>query len=225
MTEEAGLNTGTDGTTSTADTGGQEAGNVATLQQQMDELKTQNAQLAKDLNEQRNIQAGLDRAVAQKDKQVQTLSEQLNRYKTIDTGSTQALEDAQTQLEALSAKASELEGAQTELEQLRTVNTRMRLLMEKHPELSYLAANDALPAAQNDEEFLQKLDNISGAGGAAAASTAQSMLSGARPPASPPAGQGDQDPNDLWKQGMALIQSGDVAKGQSLIDRYWELKD
>ena len=72
MTEEAGLNNGTDG-----NPGGSGAGN----DEKITTLEASNTQLSKDLNEQRTIQAGLDRTVSQRDAKIQELNDQLSHYK------------------------------------------------------------------------------------------------------------------------------------------------
>lgn len=226
MTETAGPTTDTLTTGSPAPNGGgMGAGiDVAQLQAQIAALNAQNAQLAKDLTEQRNIQAGLDRAITQKDSQITALTDSLNKLQTITTSDGQALETLRQQHAAVTAELDQLRGFQSEVESLRTQNSRMRLLMEKHPELSYLVANDAMPAAETEEEFIQKLDRIAGAGSSAATTQAQSMLSGSRPPAQPPAGQGNPNPDQLLRDGTNLIAAGKVEEGNKLIDQYWELR-
>lgn len=203
--------------------GGGEAGNVSELVAKIAALEAQNVQLSKDLNEQRNIQAGLDRTLSQREKALSELTTQLDHYKTIGSGDAQALADALAQVTTLTGRVSELEGLQSQLDQVRTVNNRMRVLMETHPELSYLAANDALPAADSDEEFKQKLDRIAGAGSTAAAAQAQTLLAGGRPPTQPPMGQGDQDPKSLFRQGTQLIEAGKIEEGNRVLDQYWGL--
>jgi DNA repair ATPase RecN len=221
MTENAGV--GTDNTNVAV--GGVGAGNLTDLQSRIAGLEALNAQLTKNLEEQRNIQAGLDRTVAQKERALAALSEEVNQYKTITSGDNQALSEAQKAIEAMSTKVAELGSAQAELEQIKTTNERLRLLMEKHPGLSYLAANDALPQATTNEEFLQKLDNIAGTVSSAATVQAQSLISGGRPAAQPPAGQGDENPADLWKRGTNLMANGQIDEGRALIDKYWAMQN
>lgn len=197
---------------------GDESNRIAELEGQVTDLQDA-------LDEQKRIQSGLDRTLSRREERIQELEGNLDRYRTIANDSEGTLREITEERDALTEQLSELEGVQSEYEQVQRDYGRLQIVMNEHPELSYLAANDALPQAEDDDEFRAKLDSIAEAGNFAAENRANEKLSGSRPPASPPAGQGEESADDLWARGNRLIEQGKVAEGNRVLDKYWALKE
>lgn len=220
MSDKAGLYREAD--TGGTPGGGSEAGNDSN---RIAELEGRVADLQGSLDEQRTIQSGLDRTVSRREERIHDLEENLERYRTIANDSEGTLRDVTEERDTLTDQVSELEGTQEELDRVRRNYSRLQIVMNEHPELSYLAANDALPQAEDDDEFRTKLGAIAEAGNFAAENRANEKLSGGRPPASPPSGQGEESAEDLWTEGNRLIDRGEVTEGNKLIDKYWATKE
>lgn len=184
--------------------------------------------LRQQLDEQKRIQSGLDRTVAQYQKQltdsndkIQELSAQLRSYDAATIGDEGAISDLQAEIER---QRQELLQFQQNLESVTTENAQLKVLMGEYMgdnPVAKLVEADALPKATDLDEFRQKM-NIA-VGGLASAAENQTFvrLHGQRPPASP-AGGGSLPSTDELKAKMDKAQQdGDWAEYAKYKDQWY----
>jgi len=174
------------------------------------------------LEEQRKIQAGLDRANAQLQAQLKDASDraaelevQLGAYRAATDGNEGEVGSLQAQIE-ISRK--ELEKREAAIKELQQQNERMRIVMSDFQELAPLAAVDALPRTQDEAEFREAMTRI-------AESLKRSPTPvGEKPPASPGT-PGPKTLEQLAKEMDTAFAAGDEAAYQEAKSAYQGLVD
>lgn len=191
-------------------------------------LQAKIVSLEAELGSQRNIQAGLDRTVSQKEKQVSNLESELNSLRTVTTSDSEALKALQDERDGLLVQVNEMtdkfnENAdiQTQLSTTQNELNRLNIVVAEYPDLLHLAANDALPRAENDEDFKLKLASLSETIGRVAANRQADLKSGSRPSsATPPGGTQNLKPEEYAKLAGAAFDEGNTELGEKYLNEY-----
>lgn len=163
-------------------------------------------ELRRELEEQRRIQSGLDRANSSLQGQVETsktriqeLTTRLEAYNTADGANNDVITDYVNQLEAVAAERDEF---RQQAEEAILSESRVRIVASEFPGLAPLIDARALPQAADDETFRTSLTALQDALGSAADAQHTEHISGAHPPAAPPA-SASLDVNAIKRQMMS----------------------
>jgi len=178
------------------------------------------------LDEQKKIQAGQDRLIAQLKQQVATtLTEK-------DTLATQLAEiqgqagEGQQELETLRQKSNTYEAEKADLQArvdaVALESERVKLVASKYPALAPLMEQGALPPAKDMAEFEQKLATLQQALTAQTQATVNQALQGIKPPASPPAGP-TVNLDSLAKDMLAAARAGEMDKLAQLKEQWYQI--
>lgn len=206
-------------------------GQASALRQELQE--TQSA-----LKEQRAVQSGLDKQLNELKQTNDALSSEKERLESeVERLQEMTMTDDvkaeyEKQLQELRASAadtksslsSELESTASQMESLQVENERLRILVGEFPNLSALVEADALPQAETADEFREKLGKLSGTFVSKQAAEDYAQREGARPPASPPAGE-SSDLDTLWNQIKAADEAGNNAKAEELRQQWYDQAD
>jgi DNA repair exonuclease SbcCD ATPase subunit len=190
------------------------------------------AALQAQLEEQRSIQAGLDRRVAQLTAQLgveqqtkETLTAQLQELQSGTTEGTQ-------ELESLRQTLTTLEGEKAQWEQMLAVTQdhaeRIRVVATEFPALAPLVEANALPEAKDLDEFRQRLGSMATAFTAQANAAYQQMAEGVKPPASPPASMQPANLDTLHRSMLTALKDGKTEEYNRLREQWYtaaEVKD
>jgi len=178
--------------------------------------QTLEAQLA----EQKAIQSGLDKRVAQLMQQVANDSKE---KKDLADKLAAAGQTGQ-ELELLRQKVAASDGEKTALEQqiaaIKVQAERVGIVASEFPALAPLVAAGALPEAKDNDEFRAKLKGMADAFNANAQVTFQTMAAGARPPASPPAAT-PGDSRAIQRDMLAALRDNDFTKYNTLKEQWY----
>jgi len=178
--------------------------------------QTLEAQLA----EQKAIQSGLDKRVAQLMQQVATTAQEKKELADRLAAAGQTGQE----LELLRQKVAASDGERTALEQqvaaAKTQAERVGIVASEFPALAPLVAAGALPEAKDNDEFRAKLKGMAEAFSANAQVQFQTMAAGARPPASPPAGT-PGDPKAIQRDMLAALRDNDFTKYNTLKEQWY----
>lgn len=166
--------------------------------------------LQQQLDEQRRIQSGLDRANSSLQGQVETsqtriqeLQTRLEAYNTADGATSDVLTDYMNQLEAT---AVERDQWQQRAEEAIRSETRVRIVAAEFPGLTPLIDAHALPQAADDDAFRTSLLALQESFASAAEAQHAVQVRGNKPPAAPPA---NTSPNtDTLKKQMLASEPG-----------------
>lgn len=146
--------------------------------------------LQQQLEEQRRIQSGLDRAnsslqgqVETSQTRIQTLQTRLEAYNTADGATNDVLTDYMNQLEAVTTERNQW---QQQAEEAIRSESRVRIVASEFPGLTALIDAHALPQAPDNDSFRANLTALQDALGSAAEVRASALVHGAKPPAAPP---------------------------------------
>lgn len=167
-------------------------------------------ELKQQLEEQRRIQAGLDRVVSRATAQDETnqqvikdLEARLAVYSTVDGVNNDVITDYTNRLEAL---ATERDQWQQQAEEAIRSESRVRIVASEFPGLTPLIDARALPQAADDEAFRTSLLALQDTLGSAAEARHAVQVRGNKPPAAPPA---NTPPNtDTLKRQMLASEPG-----------------
>jgi len=184
--------------------------------------------LQSQLEEQRKIQAGQDKRIAQ-------LTAQVAQLQTEKDGLTEQLAQAQStsgdtdaQLAELTTQVQTVTGEKAALEQqladIQAEAERVQLVATEFPALAPLLSEGALPQAESTDELREKLGRMNQAFGAMANAHAQTLIEGGKPPATPPA-NASPDPDALKRDMLAASKEGDRDRFAELQEQwyaYWE---
>ncbi|NIV30501.1 MAG: hypothetical protein GWN58_13685 [Anaerolineae bacterium] len=183
------------------------------------------AALQAQLDEQRNIQAGLDRRIAQLTAQLgveqqakQDLAAQLEELQGSTTAGTEELKGLQQTLENLQGEKAEWE-QQLAASQERA--ERLQVVAAEFPALAPLVEANALPEAKDMDEFRQKLGGMATAFTAQANAAYQQRVEGVKPPASPPAGPQEADLNSLAASMRTALAEGKKEEYNQLKEQWY----
>lgn len=148
--------------------------------------------LQQQLDEQRRIQSGLDKANSNLQGQVETsqariqeLQTRLEAYNTADGATNDVLTDYMNQLEAT---ATERDQWKQQAEAAILSESRVRIVASEFPGLTPLIDVKALPQATDEEDFRTSLLALQDSFASAADIQRATQLHGNKPPAAPPAG-------------------------------------
>lgn len=152
--------------------------------------ETEVNELKQQLEEQRRIQSGLDRAnsslqdqVEASESRLQELSTRLEAYNTADGATNDVLTDYMNQLEAV---AAERDNWRQQAEAAIRSESRVRIVASEFPGLTPLIDANALPQADDDEAFRANLLTLQGSFASAAEVRRAELMHGVKPPAAPP---------------------------------------
>ena len=187
--------------------------------------------LQSQLDEQRKIQAGQDKRIAQLAAQVVALqgerdglAEQLQNAET-KTGATDAeLAELRNQVQTTSAEKAAME---QQLAAVQADAERTKMVATEFPALAPLLAEGALPQANDLDELRAKLGRMNAAFGAMANAQMQAMVEGGKPPATPPA-NASPDLDALSADMMAALKNGDNDAYDRLREQWytaWDAKE
>jgi hypothetical protein len=183
------------------------------------------AALQAQLDEQRRIQAGLDKRIAQLTAQLgveqqakETLVAQLQEAQSGTSASAEELESMRQTLEALQGEKGvweqQLAATQAHAERLQVVATEF-------PALAPLVEASALPQAADMDEFRQKLGSMAQAFTAQATAAYQQMAEGTKPPASPPASTQSADLDTLHRSMLTALKDGKMEEYDALREQWY----
>jgi chromosome segregation ATPase len=173
------------------------------------------------LADQKQIQAGLDRAnrklqeqLAASSGQISELEGQLEQYSAVTSSNEGVIADYQQQITDLKAQRDEWQ-QQTQAAMDR--QERLAIVVGEYPNLAPLVRADALPQAETVEEFREKLSGL-------AEVIPQQGAPVSRPPASPPA-QGAPNLATLGQQIVAASAAGNEDEIKRLKAQWDEATD
>jgi len=198
--------------------------------------KLQETQAA--LKEQQSIQSGLDKQISKLQAENESLAgeksqlesevERLNDLTMTDDVKSEYEEQLKKARLSAEEKTSELQGELTGLsgrvETLQEQNQRLRVLVSDYPNLNALVAADALPQAEDIDEFRTKLEALGNTFVSKADADAFAKTKGARPPSSPPT-ETDDSLETLKDRMDAARKNGNREEYESLKDKWYEAWD
>jgi len=192
---------------------------------ELDRMKTELVEATSQITRLKGTQASNDRALqALKTENEQLKTKVLEFEKDItarDTDITATLE----QIESLKTQAAEAESLKVVATEAQLRAERMQIVAElaaSNPAIAILAKTGALPAAETNEEFTNKLKTISDSIGATAKDQMNSLLSGGKPNPVPASGK---DADTLEEEGYKLIMQQKGDEGIKLIREAWALRE
>ena len=176
------------------------------------------------LEEQRRIQAGLDRRIGELGDDKAKLEAEVKRLTETtlsgdDVVATYEKELGTTRAD-LASTTRQVEALQQQLEVQGQANERLRVIASEFADLAPLLEVDALPQAASIDEFRQKLTTLSERFVPAAQAKAYARAEGARPPVSPPANPAVSADN-LLEEIQAATEAGDRARLHELQERWY----
>ena len=176
------------------------------------------------LDEQRKIQQGLDRRVAQLNQQLtvaqqekDNLAQQLEALQGKSGAEGEELETLRQKVTAYDAEKADLTA---QLEATQQEAERIKLVAAEFPALAPLIDQGALPQAADMDEFRAKLDGLNTAFANQAKVQFENMAQGVKPPASPPAGA-QPDTNALHKDMLAALRANDMETYNTLREQWY----
>jgi len=188
-------------------------------------------QLQAQLVEQRKIQAGLDKRVAQLTAQLgveakakEDLTTKLTAAQTGATEGTQELDTLRQTVAALETEKTVWEG---QLDATKAQTERIRVVAAEFPALAPLVEAGALPEAKDMDEFRQKLTTMATALNAQATAAFQQLAAGVKPPASPPAASSPAgaDLDSLHAQMAVALKDRQMETYNALRERWYAATD
>jgi len=191
-------------------------------------LQTTLTEREANLEEQRRIQAGLDRRIGELGDDKVKLEAEVKRLSEValsgdSTVATYEKELGDTRAE-LATAARQVEVLQQQLEAKGQANERLRIMASEFADLAPLLEVDALPKAATIDEFRQKLTTLSERFVPAAQAKAYARAQGARPPASPPASPA-ASPDALLEEIQAATKAGEIDRLHELQERWYAVAD
>lgn len=176
--------------------------------------------IQKTIEEYRRIQSGLQSALERARRELEEARKSI-------TATEQEKQQLAAQIADYEAKLKELSEAlerhQLEAKTRAAEARRAHIVATQFPHLAPLLEAGALPAYENDEQFAEALQKISGALLKAAQSQMAAAMAGAKPAASPPAGgRSPADPDKLWKEMQIAMEKGDWETYSRLRDEWYE---
>lgn len=202
-----------------------EAGGQQTAEQPAPTGGMDTQKLQEQLAEQKKIQAGLDRRLAQLQEQLRLLTEENEGLKKQLDEAHKTTADSAAELEQLRSRVPELESELGTLkEQLGKHNAesqRAKLVATEFPMLAPLLETGGLPPFESEEQFRESAQKIVNALNLSAQTQYQAQMAGVRPPASPPS-NATGDLESLKADMSRAWRAGDMEKFRQLQDLWYQ---
>lgn len=188
--------------------------------------KASTADYEAQIKELKGIQSGQDKSIGRLTAQLanatqenERLQRQLAELDQQATGESDELQELKQTVESATAANVQL---REQLEAARQENQRTRIVASEFPILAPMLKAGALPHAETDAEFRQKLSDMAGAFSAQADAVFRARVDGAVPvPASPSRENAPPNREDLWGRMLAAQRAGNDEEYEQLRELWY----